>query len=137
MKKNTIWVIVILIAIIAVWLAFYWKTQSTRQATVEMATNTNFGSILVGPTGLTLYVKQGDMGQSSCYGQCAVLWPPLQAAYPRLGSGLSGTLGVITRDDGLKQVTYNNMPLYYWSNDKVPGETTGNGVNGIWTIAKP
>jgi predicted lipoprotein with Yx(FWY)xxD motif len=138
MKKNTIWIIGILVAIIVIWMIFRFYVPASLQApTVGVSTNSSLGSVLVGPNNMTLYFKQGDAGESSCYGQCASLWPPLQAVYPKAGSGVSGKLGIINRTDGLRQVTYNDMPLYYWSNDKAPGETTGNGVNGIWTIARP
>lgn len=29
------------------------------------------------------------------------------------------------------------MPLYYWVKDKKPGDVTGDGVNGVWHVAKP
>jgi len=44
-------------------------------------------------------------------------------------------LGEITRADGTKQVTYNDMPLYYFAGDKAPGDTTGQGVGGAWLVA--
>ena len=50
--------------------------------------------------------------------------------------GLTGDLSVITRDDGSKQVAYKGLPLYFWQNDKAPGDVTGNGVGGF-TVAAP
>jgi len=35
------------------------------------------------------------------------------------------------------QVTYNGIPLYYYSKDTKPGDTTGEGVGGIWHVVKP
>ncbi|MCB1351011.1 MAG: hypothetical protein KDK11_21085, partial [Maritimibacter sp.] len=29
------------------------------------------------------------------------------------------------------------MPLYTWVNDTAPGDVTGDGVNGVWHLAKP
>ena len=29
------------------------------------------------------------------------------------------------------------MPLYYWSGDMEKGDTSGNGIKGLWTVAKP
>tara|TARA_R110000787_G_scaffold192886_11_gene304422 strand:+ start:316 stop:762 length:447 start_codon:yes stop_codon:yes gene_type:complete len=43
----------------------------------------------------------------------------------------------ITRVDGTKQTTYKNWPLYYFANDSNAGETNGDGVGGVWFIAKP
>jgi predicted lipoprotein with Yx(FWY)xxD motif len=72
--------------------------------------------------------------KSNCSGQCATYWPvvtgPLTA-----GSGVTGTLGTITRSDGTKQATYLGHPLYTYVGDKSPGQATGNGKNlsgGLW-----
>lgn len=43
----------------------------------------------------------------------------------------------ITRDDGAKQWAYKGKPLYLWTKDTKPGDKTGDGVNGVWKIAKP
>jgi predicted lipoprotein with Yx(FWY)xxD motif len=32
---------------------------------------------------------------------------------------------------------YKGKPLYTWKNDKAPGDTTGDGVNGTWHLATP
>jgi predicted lipoprotein with Yx(FWY)xxD motif len=29
------------------------------------------------------------------------------------------------------------MPLYLWVKDEKPGDTTGDGVNSVWHVAKP
>ena len=44
---------------------------------------------------------------------------------------------MISRDDGREQVTYNGLPLYYFANDKAPGDTKGQGVGGVWFVAAP
>jgi predicted lipoprotein with Yx(FWY)xxD motif len=107
--------------------------------TIGMAT-TSLGSVLVGPNGLTLYIHAGDSASSStCTGACATAWPPLAVASGQtaaLASGITGTLGTLTRADGTVQVTFNGMPLYGWKNDKAPGDTTGQNVNGF-TVATP
>jgi hypothetical protein len=51
------------------------------------------------------------------------------------GSGVTGTLGSITRSDGTKQVTYDGHPLYTYAGDKSPGQASGNRLNasgGLW-----
>jgi predicted lipoprotein with Yx(FWY)xxD motif len=51
------------------------------------------------------------------------------------GSGVTGTLGVITRSDGTKQATWNGHPLYTYIGDTSPGQAKGNGLNlsgGVW-----
>ena len=50
---------------------------------------------------------------------------------------MTGELGVITRDDGGLQVTYDGIPLYYWINDVVPGDATGQNVREVWFVISP
>lgn len=98
------------------------------------------GSLLVGPTGMTLYTfgKDGP-GTSACSGSCAANWPPLVGGYdsangnaPAAGDGVQGTLGVIARDDGSSQITLDGKPLYYFRGDGTPGQATGDGLLGQW-----
>ena len=57
---------------------------------------------------------------------------------PQAGEGTDqALLGTITRSDGTMQVTYNGWPLYYWAQDKAPGDTTGQGVNKVWWVSTP
>ncbi len=40
-------------------------------------------------------------------------------------------------DDGTYQVTYNGMPLYYYIDDKAPGDVTGQGKGEVWYVVAP
>ena len=54
------------------------------------------------------------------------------------GEGVDATLlGTITRDDGSTQVTYNGWPLYYFQDDVAPGDTNGQGMEGVWFLVSP
>jgi predicted lipoprotein with Yx(FWY)xxD motif len=94
------------------------------------------GTLLVATSNqMTLYTFDKDVagsGTSNCTGGCLTTWPALTVAAgdtPSGGAGVTGTLGTITRaDDGSLQVTYNGLPLYFFANDKAPGDT-----NGIYT----
>ena len=103
--------------------------------------STSLGQVLVDGTNMTLYVFAKDMagsGNSACSGACATNWPPLTVtSVPPNPAGANGTLGRITRDDGTTQLTYNGKPLYRFAADKAPGDTKGNGVGGVWSVAKP
>lgn len=109
--------------------------------TIQMSNNEELGEILVGPNGMTLYTFDRDTpNQSVCTGDCATAWPPVTVASgtaPVAAGGATGTMGVITRADGTWQVTYNGRPLYYYAQDTRVGDTTGNGVEGVWWAAKP
>ena len=83
--------------------------------------------------GMTLYTFDKDkQGESVCYGACAVSWPPfLVGENAKTKKGFD----VITRKDGSKQWTYKNQPLYTWVGDSKPGDTNGDGVQGVWHVA--
>lgn len=112
-----------------------------KPADVSLGGNDDLGSFLVGPNGMTLYIFTNDTpGVSNCSGDCLVNWPPLlvdAGREPTLQPGLAGTLGTIQRDDGTHQVTYDDMPLYYWINDGQPGDATGQGVGDVWFVIQP
>jgi predicted lipoprotein with Yx(FWY)xxD motif len=112
---------------------------STASATVNVATSGD--SRLVDAEGLTLYEFKNDVansGKSACNGACATNWPPLVApasGTPVPGDGVDG-LGVITREDGTMQVTYDGLPLYHFATDKAPGDENGKAIPN-WSLAIP
>jgi CxxC motif-containing protein (DUF1111 family)/predicted lipoprotein with Yx(FWY)xxD motif len=85
--------------------------------------------------GYTLYVFDNDLGapgSSVCNGGCASAWPPVLVEDEQ-ASGVSG-LSTIERDDGSKQAAYNNRPLYFFAGDSAVGDTSGDGIGGIWWL---
>lgn len=91
---------------------------------------------LVGNNGMTLYTFDKDAagsGKSVCNGPCAGNWPPLFAMD---GDTASGDWSIVTRDDGKRQWAYRGKPLYFWVKDQKPGDTSGDGFNGVWHIAR-
>jgi predicted lipoprotein with Yx(FWY)xxD motif len=91
--------------------------------------------VLTNSAGLTLYWFVPDTSTTSkCTGSCATYWPPVKGPVTA-GSGVTGTLSVITRPDGTKQATYDGHPLYTYAGDSAPGQNNGNGKNlsgGVW-----
>ncbi|WP_108460868.1 COG4315 family predicted lipoprotein [Devosia naphthalenivorans] len=91
--------------------------------------------VLTDADGMTLYIFDKDTagdGKSVCNGDCAVKWPPLMAAEDAQDEG---DFTVVTRDDGSKMWAHEGMPLYYWYEDTEPGDTSGDGVGGVWHLA--
>jgi predicted lipoprotein with Yx(FWY)xxD motif len=96
---------------------------------------TALGPVLTDAAGMTLYTFDKDMGgASACYDDCAVNWPPLLAP---ADAAAEGDYVPSARKDGTMQWTYKGKPLYTWAKDSKPGETTGEGVKGVWHVAKP
>lgn len=93
--------------------------------------------ILVSMNNMTVYTFEGDQvssGRSSCYGECAVNWPPLLVDQ---NATSYGDYSIITRDDGKKQFAYKGKPLYYYRLDNKPDETNGNNLaKGAWRVVR-
>ncbi len=109
---------------------------------LAVSQNSMLGPILTDSNGRTLYTRSDDTNSTSkCNGSCAQIWPPATASAstaPTAGTGLTASMiGTLTRSDGSTQVTYNGHPLYYFAKDSNPGDTTGQGVAGIWWTIKP
>jgi predicted lipoprotein with Yx(FWY)xxD motif len=112
-------------------------------ATVNATAVGSIGTVLVaGSNGMTVYTFAKDVkgsGASACTGACITTWPALTVPAGTTltaGSGVTGKLGTITRsDDGRLQVTYNGLPLYFFSGDHAAGDA--NGVYTSWSAVKP
>lgn len=108
---------------------------------VFVGNSEELGDFLVSPSGMTLYMFDNDTdGVSNCSGDCASAWPPyivFEDTRLAASEGVEGELGTTTRDNGMLQLTYNGMPLYFWQNDSLPGDTTGQGVGEVWWVVAP
>lgn len=92
------------------------------------------GDVLADAKGMTLYTFDKDKdGVSACYKDCARQWPPLLAAKD---AQPSGEFTLVKRRDGTLQWAHEGMPLYLWHSDAKPGDITGDGVGGVWHVAK-
>lgn len=87
--------------------------------------------------GMSLYTFDKDaIGVSTCEGTCATNWPPfIVIGTPQ--STLPDELSIIKRNDGSSQYALRGSPLYFYINDKVPGDVTGDGFNNVWHLALP
>jgi predicted lipoprotein with Yx(FWY)xxD motif len=103
-----------------------------------------FGKIAVKGNSFTLYIFTKDKAkQDNCWGRkqfgqkCQSIWPP----YIKKGKLVAGTgitaskLGSIKLPNGKRQVTYYGHPLYGYSGDFGPKETSYIGQSqfgGFW-----
>ena len=118
-------------------------TPTTAPAATVMTASATVGgksvTILTDAKGMTLYYFKKDTATtSSCTGGCAQFWPPLLftgTGTPSAGSAtLPGTLSVVTTANG-SQVAYQGHLLYTFQKDTAPGQTNGQGFNGLWFVA--
>ncbi len=99
------------------------------------ATETDLGTILVDADGFTLYIFTNDTdGESTCYEDCAALWPPVPGDSAITSDLDSSIFATTPRTDGSAQLTVNGMPLYRYTPDANPGDTTGQNVGGVWFV---
>ena len=79
--------------------------------------------------GFTLYTFSVDQdGQSNCLGDCLITWP----AFLTEKLSLPSPFGIHIREDGSRQVTLNDMPLYYFKFDSNPQDVNGHLLGGVW-----
>jgi predicted lipoprotein with Yx(FWY)xxD motif len=109
-------------------------------AAAVMIANTSKGTALADASGMTLYTFDQDSrgsGASACTGSCATTWSAAVAPEGVIARpiGLTADLSAITREGGLRQLTYDGRPLYRYAGDHAAGDVTGDGVDGVWHVA--
>lgn len=106
---------------------------------LQVTSTTSHGNIMTDAEGMALYFFAPDVkGESLCEGDCIANWPVFYSEDAEPGNGLDvANIGTINRSDGSSQTTYRGWPLYYFANDNQPGDVNGDGVNGLWYVAKP
>lgn len=115
-------------------------TVHVAHAPTVQLRHTGIGTILTSSSGLTLYEFTRDhTNADSCVkvSGCAQLWPALQSSgTPTAGSGVKASLlSTIRLSGGARQVTYAGHPLYLYSGDSSPADTSYVGVQqfgGKW-----
>jgi predicted lipoprotein with Yx(FWY)xxD motif len=100
-------------------------------ATVAVEEVADVGRVLVDSGGAALYTaEQEDDGTIRCVDECLAFWEPLtvpDGEEPAAGDDVPGALAAVERPDGSRQVTYDGVPVYRFSEDPA-GEVTGNGL---------
>jgi len=104
--------------------------------------STSLGTVLTNSQGLTLYYFTPEKGSNvvcASSNACITTWPPLisSSGAPSAPSGASGMFAVATLPNGTAEVTYNGWPLHTYSGDSTAGQTSGQGIQGMWFAATP
>jgi len=122
----------------------------TNEFDVNISTNATLGQYLSNKEGRTLYTFANDAdGVNTCAGGCEAVWPAFTTdlATATLGAGLkTADFATVNIVHGKKQVTYKGWPLSTYSPagsgtyghvPETAGSVNGEGINGIWFVAKP
>lgn len=118
-------------------------SQSGPAASAVSVRNTSLGKTLVDAKGRTLYLFEGDTRNVSTLSSAGLsVWPRFVASgLVTAGNGVEmAKLGRTTAPSGLRQVTYNGHPLYYYVGDSKPGSTHGQALNefgALWYVLGP
>jgi predicted lipoprotein with Yx(FWY)xxD motif len=102
--------------------------------------STSVGKIVQNGGGFTVYMFTRDRRRKdNCVkvSDCAAVWPPVTTSgRPQAGPGVKrALLGTIKLPSGVKQVTYAGHPLYTYTGDSGPGDTSYIGFSqfgGTW-----
>jgi predicted lipoprotein with Yx(FWY)xxD motif len=123
------------------------SSDSAGEVQLTVAEKAPYGKYLADAQGRALYAfstdKPGKQAKSSCTGQCAEVWPPLQAQGAEVNGGPGVNrrmIGATDRSDGNRQITYDGWPLYTFAQDSGPGQIQGqlkHGFGGEWTLMAP
>jgi predicted lipoprotein with Yx(FWY)xxD motif len=123
------------------------QRDSSPARTVSVAIVDGVGNVLVDAKGAALYASNEEAGgMVLCTDACAAIWDPLtvNGSAPTAADGLGGKLGVVTRPDGTRQVTFADRLLYRFVEDPEAGSVTGNGFadtfagrSFIWHVVTP
>ncbi|WP_020667087.1 hypothetical protein [Amycolatopsis nigrescens] len=101
----------------------------------------DLGRLVVDTQGFTLYRFDRDTARppaSNCAEDCAEQWRPVPSAGDLRVSGFDRELvGALRRSDGTDQLTLAGWPLYRYTKDQMPGETSGLGSGGSWFPVAP
>ena len=107
-------------------------------------------TIVVDGSGRSVYLLITDTaGTPTCASlspACPKAWPAVPAnGKPVAGKGINAALlGTARGAGGVKQVTYNRHPLYFYrggfgapTGDRRPGQVRGQAFYGIWYVVSP
>jgi predicted lipoprotein with Yx(FWY)xxD motif len=125
---------------IALGLAAVLLAGSAWAADPAKTMDTTLGKVWTDQAGMTLYTFDKDTkgaAASACVDKCIVNWPPFLAAEGAVAEGDWTLVDVKDKDGAAKKMwAYEGWPLYLWVKDTKPGDVTGDGVGGVWHIAK-
>jgi predicted lipoprotein with Yx(FWY)xxD motif len=109
-----------------------------RGTTVMIVQRSAVGYVLAEANHMVVYTYAKDKknGKPTCLSTCAETWLPATGT-PQAGPAdvFPAQFGLVTGAGGVKQITYDGLPLYLLKGAKALA-VTGNGQGGVWHVVK-
>jgi predicted lipoprotein with Yx(FWY)xxD motif len=118
--------------------------SAASASTTIRTRHTRIGTILVSPSGQTLYTFSRDSRNHDACASirgCLSVWP-IMAVHGtlRAGSGVNSAMLGSIRVGSARQVTYGGHPLYEWVDSSGPGDVSyvnADAAGGRWPAISP
>ncbi|MEV7420140.1 SCO0930 family lipoprotein [Streptomyces sp. NPDC089919] len=105
-------------------------------AELSVFRDAELGNLVAEASGMTLYRFDKDSAwpmKIGCVGACTNTWKPAAPVDRAKVKGIAQKLiGSVLRPDGSRQLTINCWPVYWFTGDEKPGDTNGQGKQGLW-----
>ncbi len=114
--------------------------NNPAKSQLRAAKTFDLGLLLVDGTGYTIYRYDRDTprpSRSNCSDACAAKWIPVKPGTLAPIDVDQSLIGQITRDDGTAQQTLAGWPLYHFTGDQEPADTSGQGADQAWYPIAP
>ena len=145
-RKTILLYIVIAILIVAgIFISDYFFPQQdySNQSTQASSDNVKImngvgGQYLTDEKGMSLYYFTKDtINKNNCTGACADVWPIFYSENSAVSLPLKSSDFATITGNNTEQSTYKGQPIYYYKGDVKPGDVLGDGIGGVWFLAKP
>ncbi|MFI5863811.1 SCO0930 family lipoprotein [Streptomyces sp. NPDC051546] len=113
------------------------KADAGKEAApLSVVDDAKLGKLLVDGQGRTLYRFGKDSAwpmEFGCLAACLNTWKPAAPVAAEKAVGIPARLvGSVERPDGTSQLTIDCWPVYLFTGDTAPGQTNGQGLQGLW-----
>lgn len=119
------------------------RQEESTDRGLKTTSHPTLGDYITDKDGRSLYMFDLDEDMNSnCHDDCATTWLPylVDSGVTVYGDIREELLGRFPRTDGRNQLTFNKMPLYYYSRDTSEGDIEGHGLmsfGGRWYVMSP
>ncbi|MUT64841.1 plastocyanin/azurin family copper-binding protein [Paenibacillus sp. NEAU-GSW1] len=106
---------------------------------IQLRSDAAVGTYMADKSGMTLYYFTKDAEDlNACQDQCLVNWPVYDSKQLQIPAFLNkADFTKLSRPDGTEQWMYRGYPLYYFIQDKQPGDIKGQNVGSVWYVIDP